>query len=122
MSIRMETNVLIIGCGIAGGVAALQLADAGIPVTVVTRSPQAQESNTYYAQGGIIYKGSQDSPGLLAEDIIRAGAGHCRPASVNLLAERGPALVEEILLQRVGVPFDQNGENLSLAREGGHTL
>lgn len=122
MTTAMETQVLIIGCGIAGGVAALQLADAGIPVTVITRTRQPQESNTYYAQGGIIYKGKQDSPELLAEDIFQAGAGHGDLASVHLLAGRGPALVEEILLQRVGVAFDQNGTGLSLAREGGHTL
>ena len=34
----IETDVLIIGCGIAGGTAALQLADAGVPVTVVPES------------------------------------------------------------------------------------
>src|SRR5262245_27014747 len=118
----IETEVLIIGCGIAGGAAALQLADAGIPVTVITRSQEPQESNTYYAQGGIIYRGKEDSSELLAEDILRAGVGHCYPASVQLLAERGPALVEEILLQRVGVPFDRDGQDLSLAKEGGHTL
>jgi L-aspartate oxidase len=119
---RIETEVLVIGCGIAGGVAALQLADAGLPVTLITRSREAHESNTYYAQGGIIYEGKQDSPRLLIEDVLRAGAGRCDPASVALLAERGPALVRQILLERVGTPFDQNGTGLSLAREGGHSL
>jgi L-aspartate oxidase len=118
-----ETEVLIIGCGIAGGVAALQLADAGVPVTVVTRAPEPHESNTYYAQGGIIYQGLHDSAKLLAEDIMRAGAGHCYADSVKILAEQGPALVREILFNRVGVPFDlKNGGALSLAREGGHSL
>ena len=45
------------GCGVAGAVAALQLADAGIAVTVVTRATEPAETNTYYAQGGIIYRG-----------------------------------------------------------------
>ncbi len=123
MSDWIETEVLIVGCGIAGGVAALQLADAGVPVTVVTRAPEAHESNTYYAQGGIIYQGAHDSPKLLGEDILRAGAGYCYPKSVVTLAEQGPELVREILLKRVGVPFDRNGSgSLSLAREGGHSL
>ena len=68
----LECDVLIIGSGVAGSVAALQLADAGIDVVVVTRSSTPEESNTRYAQGGIIYTGPEDSPKLLAEDITRA--------------------------------------------------
>lgn len=122
MVTHLETEVLVIGCGIAGGVAALQLADSGIPVTVITRTQEPQESNTYYAQGGIIYEGRNDSPELLAEDVIRAGAGQNNSRSVNILAKQGPTLVREILLDRVGVHFDQNGQGLSLAREGGHSI
>jgi len=119
----VETEVLIIGCGIAGGVAALQLADAGIPVAVVTRAQEPGESNTYYAQGGIIYRGADDSPALLAEDVFRAGAGHSNPKAVTILAEEGPPLVRQTLMERVGVQFDRNadGEH-SLALEGGHSV
>ncbi|MDX1523069.1 MAG: FAD-dependent oxidoreductase, partial [Anaerolineae bacterium] len=76
---HLESAVLIIGCGIAGGTTALELADRGVPVTVITRAPEPTESNTFYAQGGIIYKGHDDTPGLLADDIRRAGAGYCEP-------------------------------------------
>lgn len=123
MTELLETEVLIIGCGIAGGVAALQLADTGVPVAVVTRSTQPEDSNTLYAQGGIIYRGADDSPALLAEEINRAGAGHCNPKAVSILAEEGPGLVREILVEKVGVPFDRNGGGpLSLTREGGHSI
>lgn len=119
----LEAEVLIIGCGIAGGTAALQLADAGMRVTVITCAQQANESNTYYAQGGIIYRGAQDSPALLAEDILRAGAGHSNPRAVAILAEEGPRLVEQILLDKIGVPFDKAPDGtLALAREAGHSL
>lgn len=123
MTDYIETDVLVIGCGIAGGVTALQLADAGIAVTVITRAPEPYESNTYYAQGGIIYRGKNDSPALLVEDVLRAGAGHCNAQSVAILAEQGPELVHEVLLKRIGVRFDhtQNG-SLSLTLEGGHRL
>jgi L-aspartate oxidase len=95
----------------------------GIPVTLVTRTQQPDESNTYYAQGGIIYRGEDDSPTLLAEDILRAGAGYSNPKAVTILAEEGPRLVKDILIDKVGVHFDaaRNGE-LSLALEGGHSL
>ncbi len=119
----IETDVLIIGCGIAGGTAALQLAEQGLSVHVVTRAQEPQESNTYYAQGGIIYRGGEDTPELLAEDILHAGAGLCHPKAVATLAQEGPELVKDLLLDRLHVPFDrtESGE-LSLTREGGHSM
>ncbi|MFQ5652665.1 MAG: L-aspartate oxidase [bacterium] len=119
----IETEVLIIGCGIAGGTAALRLADAGIPVTVVTRAQSPHESNTFYAQGGIIYRARADSPDLLKDDLLKAGAGLTNPASADILATDGPGLVEEILINRLRVRFDRTeGGELSLTREGSHSL
>jgi L-aspartate oxidase len=119
----LSTEVLVLGCGIGGGVAALTLADAGVPVTVVTRADAATESNTYYAQGGIIYRGAGDSPELLVEDILRAGAGYCHLPAVTIAATEGPDLVERVLVDRVGVPFDRDAAGpLALAREGSHAV
>ncbi len=119
----LETEVLILGCGVAGGTVALRLADAGVPVTLVTRAADPNDSNTNWAQGGIIYRGQEDTPELLIADILRAGAGHSSQQAASILAENGPALVESILLQRLEVPFDRlpSGE-LSLALEGGHSV
>jgi L-aspartate oxidase len=118
----LETDVLIIGCGIAGGTAALQLAEAGVAVTLVTRAWQPEESNTYYAQGGIIYRGGADSPALLAEDVIWAGAGHSYPPAVNILAEEGPPLLRQLLIDTLNVPFDRTAEgDLSLVLEAAHS-
>ena len=119
----IQTEVLIIGSGIAGGVLALELAEAGIPVTMVTRAREASDSNTYYAQGGIIARGEHDSAARLAEDILRAGAGHCKPEAVRILSDDGPRLVEEILMKKVGVQFDRQPDGrLSLGLEGGHSV
>jgi L-aspartate oxidase len=86
-----QTDVLIIGSGIAGATAALQL--AGNPkrrITIVTRDPDAQESNTRYAQGGIVGRGPDDSADLLTADILAAGAGASLPKAARILAEEGP--------------------------------
>jgi len=123
MTNHYDSDVLIIGSGIAGATAALLLADAGLAVTVVTRSKDPHESNTYYAQGGIIYRGKNDSTAMLTEDVMRAGAGHCNAEAVTILGDEGPELVKSILIEKLNVAFDQDksGE-LSLAREGGHAI
>jgi L-aspartate oxidase len=119
----IETEVLIIGSGIAGGTAALELAEAGIPVTLVTRSSDLSSASTYWAQGGIVFKGRQDSPQLLVEDILNAGSGHGNPEAIQLLAESGPQLVQQILIDRLGIAFDQESDGqLSLNMEGGHQV
>lgn len=119
----IETDVLVIGTGIAGCIAALELADAGIHVTLVTRCAQPAESNTMYAQGGIIYTGPGDSPELLSEDIQNAGAHICNPRAVKILAHEGPELVQKLLIEKYGVPFDRTpAGDLALTREGGHSV
>ncbi len=122
MSELLQTDVLIIGCGIAGATAALELAEAGLDVTVITRATDPAEANTFYAQGGIIYRGQDDSPELLAKDILHAGAGHCNPRAVQILSEEGPPLVKQILLDQAGVQFERSDGELSLALEGGHSV
>jgi len=123
LSEPIHTDVLVLGCGIAGGTAALDLAEAGLDVLIVTRADRPQESNTYWAQGGIIFKGENDAPALLAKDIAHAGDGLCHDQAVAILAESGPALVQSILLDRLKVPFDRRPDgSLALGREGGHSL
>jgi L-aspartate oxidase len=119
----IHSDVLVVGCGIAGGTAALELAEAGLDVVIVTRAEQPAESNTYWAQGGVIFKGDGDSPELLSRDILNAGDGLCHEGAVRTLAHSGPPLVQSILLDRLQVPFDRQPDGrLALGREGGHSL
>lgn len=122
MDSTIHADVLVVGCGIAGGITALRLADAGIPVVLATRSQDPAESNTFWSQGGIIFEGFKDSPEQLAEDIIAAGAGLTNPEAVKILTESGPKLLEDILINQLGIHFDREDGALSLAREGGHSV
>jgi L-aspartate oxidase len=104
----LEFDLLILGSGIAGLAAALAAADAGRSVAVVSKEAVLAECNTRYAQGGIVARGDGDSPALLARDITIAGDGiNCREA-VDLLAAEGPALVERLLVDRIGVDFNRD--------------
>jgi L-aspartate oxidase len=122
---RLETDLLVIGCGLAGAATAIQAARHGLQVTVITKETQAEESNTWYAQGGIIYRGKLDSPEKLAEDIEAAGAGMCNSAAVRILSNEGPRLVKEFLMDDIGVPFDmaEDGSGaLDLTAEAAHSV
>lgn len=119
----IQTEVLVLGTGIAGATTALRLAEAGIDVTLVTRADQPEDTNTDWAQGGIVYRGEGDSVDLLEEDIQHAGAEHCNPKAVQILASEGPDLVQRLLIDQLAVPFDHEPDgSLALVLEGGHSL
>ena len=119
----IRTQVLVIGSGIAGCAAALGAARAGADVILLSRTDDPFDSNTGHAQGGIVSRGPGDSPDLLAEDIMRAGAGFCNPAAVDHLVRNAPGLVDRLLVNELGVSFDRgaNGE-LDVTEEGAHSL
>ncbi len=119
----MATDLLVIGCGIAGCSAALAAAKQGLSVLMITKSNETEESNTFHAQGGIIYKGVDDSEKLLMKDLMRAGANLCKHDAIEVLSKMGPELVEEILMNELMVNFDRTSKGeLHLTEEGAHSI
>jgi L-aspartate oxidase len=119
----IQTDVLVLGCGIAGTTVALRLArNPQRKVIVITRDPDPQESNTRYAQGGIVARGPDDNAEALVADILAAGAGASYPKAARILAEDGPSLLEEILVQTAGIAFDRDIEGqLEWGQEAVHS-
>jgi len=117
----MNFDVLIIGTGIAGLSCALKLAEKGFRVGLVSREKDPNLSNTYYAQGGIIFPQKEDD--YLAEDIRKAGVHTNNISAVDILKEQGGKILEEVLLNKVNVNFSRKdtGE-LNFTREAAHSL
>jgi len=114
---------MVIGTGIAGLTAAFSLAGAGIKVLLVTKTADPKDCNTFWAQGGIIYQGEDDTPAKLVDDILRAGAGLSNKEAVNFLAVEGPRVVKKVLLEEMHVPFSTTEEGeLDLTQEGAHSI
>ena len=119
---KFTTDVLIIGCGIAGASAALEAAKSGLRVIVITKHSELEESNTYYAQGGIVSLGKDDHPELLKEDILEAGDGVNNPEAVEILTGEGKTTVDEILIKELNIPFSKSApDSLDYAQEAGHS-
>jgi len=117
------SDVLIIGSGIAGVTTALQLARNPLRrITVVTREDDPQESNTRWAQGGIVSRGPDDNSETLVSDIIAAGAGASSPHAARLLSEEGPRLLRDILIKAAGISFDTTSTGqLRWGQEAAHS-
>jgi len=118
-----QTDVLIIGSGIAGLSFAIKMAKRfpDQSITVITKADDS-ESNTKYAQGGIavVLDELTDSFQKHIDDTLRAGDGLCNREVVELVVREGPERLEEII--EWGVEFDQDASgNLALGKEGGHT-
>ena len=111
-------DYLVIGSGIAGARAALELSRQG-EVLVLAKSG-TRESNTEYAQGGIaVALNKGDSVDLHYEDTMAAGAGVCDAAATRVLVQEGPSRVRELL--HWGAEFDRIQGGFDFTREAAHS-
>ncbi len=117
---KYEFDALIIGTGIAGLSAAAALAEKGLSVGIVTREKDPAQTNTVWAQGGIIYaKGSEDS---LVQDIMKASAGTSSEDVARVVAYESSSILEDLLIHKAHSNFerDESGE-LLFTKEAAHS-
>lgn len=114
-----ETDVIVIGSGVAGLTAAIQARTSGYKVILVTKA-QVDDGSTRWAQGGIAAAlDPNDSPDEHWRDTIVAGAGLCDSAAARVLVVEGPNAIRRLISR--GANFDKTSTGaIALTREGGH--
>lgn len=112
-------DVIVVGSGIAGLTAALELRRVVNKVLIVTKGPLSS-GNTVWAQGGIAAAlDPEDTGEEHLQDTLVAGAGLCSEKAVRALVTEGPERVRKLVDR--GAHFDTQADgSITLTREGGH--
>ncbi len=120
-----RSDVLVVGSGLGACAAALTLADKGVQVSMICPTETLDGGNSELAQGGIVYV--HDNPEefyALEKDMLNAGHNYNFVKAVRFLADHGGDAVQEILIDRLHVPFNVRSGTVAdwdLTLEGGHS-
>jgi L-aspartate oxidase len=118
LSSVLETDFIVLGSGVAGLRAALELCHHGRVLLVAKGGPH--ESSSLYAQGGVaVALSEEDHADLHFADTVKAGDQLCRKAATKTLVEEGPDRIEELI--DWGAKFDRINGKLAFAKEGAHS-
>ena len=110
---KAETDILVIGSGIAGLWFALKASEYA-NILIITKKEKA-ESNTNYAQGGIASVISpEDNFDLHINDTLSCGAGLCHTDAVKQIVKEGPELINQLI--KLGTDFSKTNGRLDLGR------
>jgi aspartate oxidase len=119
MAKASQVDFLVMGAGVAGLRAAIELARHG-DVLVITKE-SLSESKTHYAQGGIAAAIERDADvALHLEDTVNTGDGLVYHPAAEALVREGPSRVAELI--KWGAAFDTEAGELLRTREGAHSL
>jgi len=114
----MEADFLVVGSGVAGLRAALELCKHGRVLIVTKGSPL--ESNSIYAQGGVaVALSREDNVQLHYSDTIKAGHRLGREEAARVLVEEGPTRIQELIAW--GAQFDKVNGKFAYTKEGAHS-
>ncbi len=113
-----QADFLVIGSGVAGLRAALDLSREGRVIMLTKGHPL--QSNSIFAQGGVaVVLSEEDDVAIHLTDTVKAGHGLCRREAVRVLVEEGPDRIQELI--RLGAKFDKIGGKFAFAREAAHS-
>ncbi|MBQ7810580.1 MAG: L-aspartate oxidase [Clostridia bacterium] len=113
----MKTDIIIVGCGVAGLYCALNLPEEK-EIVIVTKN-KARRSDSYLAQGGICVLRDEADFSDFYEDTMRAGHYENDPESVEIMIRSSQEVIGDLV--SFGVNFEKNGKEFVYTREGAHS-
>ncbi len=113
----MITDILIVGCGVAGLYCALNLPKEK-KITIVTKNT-APKSDSFLAQGGICVLRDEKDYKSFYDDTMKAGHYENNPDSVEIMIRSSREVIGDLV--SFGVRFEKNGETFTYTREGAHS-
>lgn len=113
----MKTDILVVGCGVAGLYCALNLPEDK-RITVITKD-RAPMSDSYLAQGGICVMRDEEDREAFFEDTMKAGHYENNPESVKIMVQDSQDVIADLVA--CGVRFEKTGESFQYTREGAHS-
>lgn len=119
----LEFDVLILGTGVAGLVCAVECAEEGLNVGIVTREYDPEITNTYWAQGGTIFPCEGEVHQNLVEDIQAASSYTSNIEAAKILEEESGAILKKVLLDKVQTAFEKDAKGqLLFTKEAAHAF
>ncbi|MEA4973011.1 L-aspartate oxidase [bioreactor metagenome] len=113
-----DADVVIVGTGAAGLFCALNI-PKNFKITIITKH-EAEDSNSFLAQGGIAVLKNDDDYERYYEDTIKAGKYKNNPQAVEVLIRSSRSIIQDLI--KLGVNFDRSGNDFSYTREGAHSV
>ena len=114
---EIHTDVVIVGCGVAGLYSALKL-PRDLKIVMITKS-DAESSDSFLAQGGICVQRDEDDYDGYFEDTMRAGHYENRKESVDIMIRGSRTVIEDLV--EYGVRFEKENGEFTYTREGAHS-
>ncbi len=120
---KRHQKIIVVGSGIAGLTCALDLAEFGHEVVIITKA-KTSDSATFYAQGGIatqLFNDIDDSADSHIEDTLKAGNFLGKRDAISLLVNSSNDAIEKLISR--GAHFDKvlSGA-FDRTIEGGHSV
>lgn len=113
-------QVVVVGSGISGLTAAIVAYENGDSVELFTKS-EIFNSASFWAQGGIVYRGEKDTGDLLKKDILSVSDGMSKKDALEVFSDEAPLFLEEFLIKKIKVPFQKINKKLDFTGEAAHS-
>lgn len=113
----MNVDVVIVGCGVSGLYAALNL-PKDKHILLLTKS-NAEKSDSFLAQGGICVLRDNEDFKAFFDDTMKAGHYENNAESVDIMINSSRSVISDLV--SFGVEFEKNGEEFIYTKEGAHS-